>query len=529
MPGLRALSSILLPLLAAFGRAQDAPRHVLFTWQGDTGTTLTVHFQNFAQQPLTPRVYWDTEPRGGLVAEYRRRTDGTSHRIPGLNDRWVHRVQLEGLEPGATIHLVAGNPVTGLSREYKVRTIPHDDRPLRFVTGGDMGPWAETRVLLRHAARTKPDFALIGGDIAYANGRLEDVDNWDSWLTYWTEEMVTPDGFAVPVVLGIGNHEVDGGFGQKPEKAPFYFGFFAQDPRSYFTRRFGANLVCFILDSGHVAEHGGAQALWLDQALQAHREVPFKAALYHVPLYPSHRDFEGEGSKAGRAHWAPLFDRHGLTVAFENHDHTWKRTAPLRANRVVRDGVLYLGDGCFGVAPRTVAQGGRWYLRRQATLHHFWQVEVSRAGMVYRAVDLQGRVFDVYPEDAPGAAEAAAVLAAHGTRFAMPQEAVTVTPLAAGAATWSAGTTRVSVHNRFAAPILANVSVIRAPAGARAVEGEAVRIAPGASAQIEVRLRVATPIPAKEAIFTLRVHADVLAEGRPRDAFVGDFAVPLAR
>ncbi len=45
--------------------AQEAPRFTVFTWQGDTGTTLTVNYQTFADEPSAARVYFDTEAREG--------------------------------------------------------------------------------------------------------------------------------------------------------------------------------------------------------------------------------------------------------------------------------------------------------------------------------------------------------------------------------------------------------------------------------------------------------------------------------
>ena len=219
--------AVCLSLVSLVG-AQEAPRHVLFTWQGDTGTTLTVNFQTFTAVEHRARVYWDTVSRDGVVEDYRHRLDCDTTTIPGLDDRFVHRAELTDLAPGGVVHLVVGDPQRGISREYRVRTIPHDGRPLRCVTGRDMGTEARTRQLLRHAARTDPDFVLIGGDVAYGNGRPEHVDRWDTWLTYWCEEMVRSDGCSIPLVLAIGNHEVDGSYGQSQDHAPFYFGLFGQ-------------------------------------------------------------------------------------------------------------------------------------------------------------------------------------------------------------------------------------------------------------------------------------------------------------
>ncbi|MCC5790859.1 MAG: hypothetical protein JJT75_14615 [Opitutales bacterium] len=39
-----------------------------------------------------------------------------------------------------------------------------------------------------------------------------------------------------------------------------------------------------------------------------------------------------------REHWIPLFDAQtNIQVAFENHEHTYKRTPPIRGLEVSRD------------------------------------------------------------------------------------------------------------------------------------------------------------------------------------------------
>lgn len=522
---LRCAVSALLATGAAL--AQDAPRHVLFTWRGDTGTTLLVTYHTFSPKKGRARVFYDTVPHGGVVEDYPQHATGTTARIPGLKDRFVHHVELTGLRAGTTVYLCAGDPELGISREYKVRTIADDGRPLRFVTGGDMGPSVETRLLLRQAARTSPDFALIGGDIAYANGKVRGISLWDTWLTYYSEEMVTPTGFSVPVALAIGNHEVDGGYGQPAANAPFYFGLFGQDGRSYFSRRFGRDLLVLLLDSGHVAPHAGAQTQWIESELKAQSGVRFKAAIYHVPLYPSHRVFDAPLSALGRMHWAPLFDALGLTVAFENHDHTFKRSRPLRGGKVADGGVLYLGDGCFGRPPRAVRYGGRWYLDKQATTGHFWAVEVAEGRMTFRAVDRRGRVFDVHPATAPGAVAAAKVFAELRPRYMLPPESVSIDPLARPTETWREGVTEVRVQNPFAVPIEVRVALRQASEGIRAEVGAAVRAKPGKVARVKVRLFADRGIAFDQVLARLKVTC--VLRGADKVKLESTLLVPRAR
>src|SRR5207244_4443599 len=133
------------------------------------------------------------------------------------------------------------------------------------------------------------------------NDALTNYQRWDAWLDLWETNMLTPAGYTIPMVLAIGNHEVRTGSWLSPTNAQFYFRYFAQEQdRTYYSRTFGENLVMFLLDSGHVSPHFGDQADWLDMQPTAHESFPHRFAVYHVPLYPSYRPYDGAGSLTGR-------------------------------------------------------------------------------------------------------------------------------------------------------------------------------------------------------------------------------------
>ena len=371
------------------------PEHVYLTWQGDTSQTMTVNFHT--DDPVVePAVRYDTETHGGRLAHYAYRTAGTSIQIPGLRDgRYVHSVELTGLLPGTTHYFAIEEEDVEVAVEHKFATIADDGSPLRFICGGDMDITPLTGWLMEAAAAFDPSFALLGGDLAYANGELHNAYRWDVWLERWSSIMISSGGALIPIIAAVGNHEVDDD-GAGP-RAPFYFGSFPQGGRSYFSRAFGRDLVLFVLDSGHVQGHGGAQAEWLASELAAFGGARYKMAAYHVPLYPSHRAFDSAGSTLGREHWLPLFDQYGLDVAFEHHDHTHKRTHLLRDNETGSEGTLYLGDGCFGKGARYIADPDAWYLAAASGTPHFWVVDVREDDLEFRAVNAGGEVFDRFP------------------------------------------------------------------------------------------------------------------------------------
>ncbi len=406
-----------------FGIAGDGVLHCYLTWQGDTSTTMTVNY-HAAPGRNQSVVHYDTEPHDGNPLSYRYRAVGASHTIPGLDiffgaQRDVHVVELTGLDPGTTYYFVAGDTETGFTEEKMFRTVPADGA-VNFVTGGDMGTGDVVRDLLTHAAMESPYFALIGGDVAYANGQTGEWGEWEKWLDNWEAHMVTPEGYTVPMILAIGNHETVGGFGQyaTPQAAArFYFGYFAQDGsayargrRAYFDRWIGNNIRLFVLDSGHVTPLGGAQKAWLETELAATPANVLTFAVYHVPMYPSQRNFEG--SSLLRAAWRPLFDDYSLTAAFENHDHVQKRTKRLKNDAPDPNGTLYVGDGCFGRSPRPGQQAmdledpaelmslglTENYLASWESRRHFWSVDVAAdsSTVEFSAIDADGVAFDTY-------------------------------------------------------------------------------------------------------------------------------------
>lgn len=260
--------------------------------------------------------------------------------------RSLRRVELSGLEPAAEYEFRVG----GFRRVYRFRTMPAQlDGDLSFAVGGDtlhQAEWMErvNRLAMSH----DPAFIVWGGDLAYADGEARNIGRWYTWFHVNRRTLIHDDGRVVPVIVGIGNHEVRGGYvyaygdsyeqsdNFRAEIAPFFFGLFAFPGQpGYGSLRFGDYLHLSLPDSDHANPIDGVQARWLeaDLAATAADGVRHIIPVYHVPAYPSVRSFENLISQRVREHWAPLFEAHGVRVAFEHHDHAYKRTPAIRAGR----------------------------------------------------------------------------------------------------------------------------------------------------------------------------------------------------
>lgn len=396
---------------------------IYLTWQKSPSTTMTVQWITPPEQTQTIISYRAkkaplTAPTPSLPSsdltlspcetenQPLTKIAGEWMKFPSSPQYIIHRVELQNLEPD-TDYLFKILPYP---HEYSFHTAPAElnEKGIRFVVGGDMyhDDIKFMNAIHQQAAKTSPLFALLGGDIAYAVTSLhvpiQKMDRWIEWIKAWHASMVTPEGHLIPVITAIGNHDLIGQYDQTPAQAAVFSALFPMPgPAIHNVLDFNSYLSIFILDSGHAHPIAGAQTLWLQDVLKCRKESTHKLAVYHVPAYPSFRDYFNHYSTAIRRHWIPLFESGGIQTAFEHHDHAYKRTHPLLKNRVNPQGITYLGDGGWGVEkPR--APGGkqkRNYLAKALPIRHFILATLTPTHQLYKAVNDQGQTIDEYVKE----------------------------------------------------------------------------------------------------------------------------------
>ncbi len=397
-----------LPVSATAEATEPLPG-LFLTWQRDPTTTMTVQWLEEADAPPGPAHirYWEKED---METEQSEPTDVSA--IRGWPGMFLHRAELTGLVSAAAYRFRAGEHW----REFGFRTMPADLRePLRIGIGGDNYnehiEWMER--VNRAAMYHRPDFIVWGGDLAYANARPDRVNRWLEWFGTIQSSLTDADGFILPVVVAIGNHEVLAGYHYghlgyeetddwRMRLAPFFYQLFAFPGQpGYNVLDFGNYLSLVILDSDHSNPTDGAQVPWLDRVLRERRHVPHVFPVYHFPGYPgvagagAYGEFEAERV---RRHWSPLFEQHGVQVAFEHHGHVYKRTVPIREGRYHPAGVVYIGDGAWGVTVNRAADPDtRWYLERTAAERHAVIATLHGTHRHFLVVDEHGEVIDEFP------------------------------------------------------------------------------------------------------------------------------------
>ncbi len=396
--------ALLLP--CGIARAQSDLAGLYLTWQRDPTTTMTVNWVNLYAHTTTNVWY-----RQSGTKEWKSRA-GTRHQaIP--SGFQVRRVELTKLKPDTFYEFTISDESSKDGKNLqKFRTMPAElKRPIRFVNGGDMMHSREfLDAMNSQAAKLDPDFAFVVGDLAYENGELG--TRFFDWFQSWTKLMRGKDGRLIPLVAGIGNHEVRGHYaGKIPVDAPYYYAFFVPpNQKSYYALDFGKYLSMVALDSGHTEPIQGAQTDWLQKTLKGRAEQQFLFAGYHWPVYGTTKAAEGklpsdhERSIEIRTNWITQFERHGVSAIFEHDHHTFKRTHRIRNHqRDDENGLLFLGDGAWGVNTRPpISPDKAWYLAKSDARRHLWYVTLLPEGTAeIKAIDAEGKVFDETTLDTP--------------------------------------------------------------------------------------------------------------------------------
>jgi hypothetical protein len=375
------------------------PVGLYLTWYDDPTTTMTIQWITPLDQKRETVSYRKSGSEGqwgNLIANF--------NRLPQNYRFQLHRADIKDLSPDTLYEFKLSSDPT----IYRFRTMPtHLTRPVKFVEGGDL--YHDTIDILREtnlqAAKRDPDFIILGGDLAYASEKFPNLpekgNRWLEFMAEWKRDMVGANGRLIPLVPLIGNHDANGRREQTPEQAVFYYSFFVPDQmKSYRNYDFGDYMKVVVLDSGHTNSIGGQQQEWLRAQLKDNK-FPFTVVAYHVPAYPSVRPFDGTTSTSIRELWVPLFEAGDVTVAFEHHDHAYKRSKKIKNNKEDPEGVLYLGDGAWGMThPRLPNSPSKlWYLEKSAAARHFIEVVLEPNQWSFKAIDSGGQVIDeqTYP------------------------------------------------------------------------------------------------------------------------------------
>ena len=290
----------------------------------------------------------------GLDRSYGQTLHAHGRGIPGTRSVY-HHVRADRLRPDTTYHYrVRHAGAAGPDRTF--RTAPTKPRPFRFTAFGDQGVNAAAAANVALIRQLKPAFHLHAGDLCYnagsGTGTTGDRISQANWDPFFVQN--APVAASVPWMAGIGNHEMEPGYGEQG-----YGGFDARfllpdsgvpgAPGTWLVRYGSVGVVS--LDGNDAsyeisANHGwlgSTQDRWLDRTLRSLRADPtidFIVVIFHNCMYCTNAVHASDGGN--RSRWEPLFDRHSVDLVINGHNHSYERTHPMRGGAV--GAVTAVGD-----------------------------------------------------------------------------------------------------------------------------------------------------------------------------------------
>lgn len=389
---------------------KGSPCHVYATLPEDASTSVFINAHtNVAYDSIV--VNWDTEEYYISNDELRFSADSYSFQPENLERKaWrnVHSALLTAMEPD-TVYVIQIVYDGKVQYQDLYRTLPGSDNPrdIIFASGGDMGANLVSFNLTMGTGDYDPDVLVVGGDLAYDDAICSCYWTWDMYLDEFTE-LNAKAGRLVPILFGIGNHDVglntlSGRQLTVDLSGPSSMLYFPQHTdgtgtvpditsrRSYHYHTFG-NILFFIMDSGYLTSYYGDQIQFIsDVSEQYPSYVKFNS--YHNPTFYTCNHGDSDAVQQGLTIWNPIFDKYLFAAAFENHEHTFKKSYPLRGNQRNPLGTYYLGNGNWGANIHNCTWNDYDNLYEiYNSIHHFWLVNVSADAnlITYSAYDNLG-------------------------------------------------------------------------------------------------------------------------------------------
>lgn len=367
------------------------PQALYLTLPDDASHSMSVHWIEKKQSEKVDALFYQKK---GEV--YWRKVSLTSEEYLGAS-YFIKQCLISGLDPETSylFHLEGDKSI------HQFSTLQlHLTSPLTFAVGGDlMESFSLFKRMNQIVVEKDPDFMILGGDIAYAagagltRGKHGSVSKWVAFFKEWQKTMISPKGRMIPIVAATGNHDFTSTDRKEKGKNSLFLKFFpSKENLTYKVLNLSGALSLLILDTGHLFPIDSKQTQWLEKTLKEKPSLSWTVPVYHVGAYPSTRTRNKKTPELIKRNWIPLFETFGVKVAFENHNHAFKRTYPLLEDKINPKGIVYLGDGGYGAPPRKVEL--KPYLESTKALSCFSFVSLGEHVLKVESFNIRNEVID---------------------------------------------------------------------------------------------------------------------------------------
>lgn len=370
------------------------PTRIVLTWRDDPARSQAVTWRTDArvEEAFAEIVEASANPGFGALA---RRSPARTMPVP-VDERTVyyHEARFTLLRPGTLYAYRVGDGATW-SEWFHFRTADAESTPFEFIYLGDAQN--DIRSLWSRAIRSafmdapRARFILHAGDLVNVG---EADREWGDWFGAgaWLNAMV-------PQVPAVGNHEYGRLNRNDPsELSKFWRPQFAlpedgPEGLAETVYSFDYQGMRVIVLNSQRSDLLAEQAAWLEARLEVNKNR-WTVVAFHHPVFSLATDRD---NPAIRAAWKPLFDKYGVDLVLQGHDHTYGRGENAAEGAPRRDdaGTVYVvsvsGPKMYEIGP-----GREWATRAGANLQLYQVISVTDQSLRYEARTVTGQLFDAF-------------------------------------------------------------------------------------------------------------------------------------
>jgi len=305
-----------------------------------------------------------------------------------INEYQHHEMMLGDLQPNSTYtYDVLGNGSSDGKGSF--RTFPEKLVPFRFVVIGDTR--SRHKIHAHHVKRIikeRPLFVVNTGDLISDGLKIQ---HWEKFFEINRELMRNTPYFAV-----LGNHEHD---------SKHYYDFFNLPGNERYYHFSVGDALFIVLDTSgedyqtpkYIKDENKEyfwnnysllyfkeQKAWLEHMLTLHKDAGFIFVFFHEPLF-SVKPSRVEDAKMRRAFWGNIFERHGVQVILNGHDHHYHHAFSGGTHYITTAGGGASLYEATALQPETI---------KVVEIEHFMVIDVGKKEAKLTAIDINDNIIE---------------------------------------------------------------------------------------------------------------------------------------
>lgn len=273
---------------------------------------------------------------------------------------------------------------------YSIKNHPVDAGKISFVVWADsQSGWETFSKTLKAIKDTNPEFSIGIGDLVSDAGY-----QWE-----YVRLLQSLHGLEVPHHLFPGNHDYDHAYNGKSKthwEAETFRRYLRTAGESNYRSWTNGPCAFISLDPNENfpvgIPQGTAQWKWLEATIEsdAWKQAPWKIILVHQP--PFSQGWPGyQGEKTIENLLKPYWEKGLIDLVISGHTHDYERL--LLSHRAGKTAFLILG-GAGGNLESSNTLESVPNMDKVIRTHHFGKIDADKNRLIFRAIDLEGRVID---------------------------------------------------------------------------------------------------------------------------------------